>query len=92
MFKSYSFYSLFSALVHAKFGIPNGYKTIGKNSIGKFISDKVKAVNLFRLLSEAHELQDVSGKYGEYVVASLTTTTKELQRSVRTKYIFSGLE
>ena len=91
MMKSYSIHSLFTALAHLKYGIPDGESAIGIPSTGTFYADREKAVQELLALAEAHENKEQSGKFGEYVIACLTTTTKAAQRRVRTKYISKAL-
>ena len=90
-FKSYVFYSIFAAFVHAKYGIINGDKDIGSKSIGSYYIDRNRMIEHISRLSDAHELQDETGEFGEYVKACLNTTTKEAQRKIRAQYIYKGL-
>ncbi len=91
IFKSYTFYSLFTALIHAKYGIPDGDKSIGFKTLDKFYIDKQKCLDILNKLAEAHELQDIKGKYADYVNACLSTTTNANQRSIRAKFIYKAL-
>ena len=90
MVKPYVFHSLFSAMSQLKFGIPNG-DILGSHTINAFCHDTSRALPQLLALAEAHELQDITGPYAEYVKACLSTTTKTAQRTVRTKAIISAL-
>ena len=91
MMKPYVVHSLFTAMTHLKYGIPNGNQTLGVDSIGHYFRSPDKAIEKLLLLAEAHETQDLEGVYKEYVTACLSTTTKKAQRSIRSKYIINAL-
>ena len=43
-------------------------------------------------ISDAHEIKDIDGPYGEYVKAAISTTTKAAQRKARTKILAEVLD
>ena len=93
MMKSYVVHSLFTAMTHLKYGIPNGQAeaVLGHAPIGKYYVDIEKAISKLLQLSEAHETQDEEGPFKEYVSACLSTTTKVMQRTIRSRFIKDAL-
>jgi hypothetical protein len=91
MMKPYVLYSLFTAMIHLKNGIPNGQQMLDCNPVGRYYSDHKKAVAKLLELADAHETQDITGPHSEYVIACLSTTTKISQRKARTKAIINAL-
>ena len=91
MMKPYALYSLFAAMMHLRYGIPNGNDLLGTPSIGVFYRDAQRAISGLTLLASAHEIQEEDGPYGEYVTASLSTTTKAAQRTVRARAMIQFL-
>lgn len=90
MIKDYAIYSLFAAFAHLKYGIFNNIDNIPK-AIGKFYTNKECTKNLLLEIAAAHENKDIEGKYKEYVLSSLNTTTKKSQRRHRTETIIKGI-
>lgn len=95
--KSYVFYSLVAALIHNKYGDVIVHSTTQNPApnlptpTGHFCSDLPKTLEQLATLSDAHETQDTTGKYGEYVNACLQTTHRITQRATRTKYLMEAL-
>lgn len=85
--KPYVVHSLFCAYAHLKHGIPNGEVSLGfAPGIGiKTNFDSIRE-SLY-ILDDEHENQCEDGRYGEYVKACLSTTTKQAQRTARAKVI-----
>lgn len=90
LMKPYVCHSLFCALMQRKYGIPNG-GSIGRSTDGVFFQDLSATIDELSRLAEAHEQQDTKGKYGEYVVACLSTTHRVKQRLVRSQYLAQAL-
>ncbi|OCW96945.1 DUF262 domain-containing protein [Alishewanella sp. HH-ZS] len=90
--KPYAIHSLFAAYAHITHGIPNGEVDLGFPTRNKAIkvSNDVKMALLE--ISDAQELKEVTGKYGQYVAAALSTTTKVAQRRARTKVLAQILD
>ena len=91
MMKDYALLSLFTALGHLKYGLPNGEEDLGVKSMGVFFVDRSKALDGLLELAEAHETQDFDGPFKEYVKAATAATTRRLQRISRTKAILNCL-
>ncbi|MEN5279780.1 DUF262 domain-containing protein [Serratia marcescens] len=86
--KSYVIHSLFSAIVALKYGFPGSdelERELGFRANVNFRPNIQVALPRLQALADAHELQDEEGIYGEYVAACLSTTTKQNQRTIRTK-------
>ncbi len=88
--KSYVCHSLFCAMMQKKYGIPNG-DTFGNPPEGVFFTDLTRTINALCALAGAHELQDTSGPYGEYVEACLSTTHRVKQRKIRAHWLSTAL-
>lgn len=85
--KPYVMHSLFCAYAHLKYGIPNGEQNLGF-AAGHGLKADIDAIRSELLkLDDAHENQDETGEYGEYVKACLSTTTKQAQRITRSKVL-----
>lgn len=85
--KPYVVHSLFCAYAHLKYGIPNGQEALGIAPRHGINTDFNKIREKLWALDDAHENQDETGEYGEYVKACLSTTTKQAQRTARSKAI-----
>jgi len=88
--KSYVCHSLFCALMHKKYGIPGG-DALGVGAGGVFFTNLQATLDSLNALAGAHELQDLSGPYGEYVEACMSTTHRVKQREIRTKWLINAL-
>lgn len=92
--KSYSFYSLFCALVYNKWGIENvdSREIFDLDPMGNFTSNKNKAIqNIMELLMEV-DLNNDTGIYGEFVKASTSTTHSYRNRIIRLKFFVAALQ
>ena len=87
LMRPYAVHSLFAARSHIRRGIPNGEQDIGYPSRGKEIRRGGGTVASLLEIADAHETKDVEGKYGVYVSAALSTTTKVAQRKSRTSVL-----
>lgn len=87
LMKSYALHSFFAAFAHITHGIPNGETDLGivcnKNNVKK---DKI-TIEKLKALAYAQEIKDEEGEFGQYVKATISTTTKANQRKSRAKYI-----
>jgi hypothetical protein len=90
MIKDYALFSLFAAFAHLKYGILNDVDGFPK-SIGKFYENREKTRDLLIKIAAAHENKEENGPFGNYVVASLNTTTKKTQRIARTLSIVNNI-
>lgn len=90
---AYNFYSLFAALLFNKFGFPknNNEIMVDINPIDEFCFniDHSKEA-LFQILEEV-ETKDLTGKYNEFVEASIATTHSLKNRSIRVKELIEIL-
>ncbi len=90
--KPYAIHSFFSAYAHIKYGIPNGEEQLGFPSRGTDIKADGETLNKLIEISDAHEIKDIEGPYGEYVKAAISTTTKAAQRKARTRTLAQVLD
>lgn len=88
--KSYVCHSLFCAMMQKKYGIPNG-DAFGTPPEGVFFTDLSRTINALSALAGAHELQDTSGPFGDYVKACLSTTHRVKQRKIRAHWLSTAL-
>ena len=86
MMKPYVIYSLFCVYAHAKLGIPNGKKMLGYKPKSKFKIDS-KAIAGLRGVIDAHEANDETGRYADYVKASTKATTMSPARVTRARVL-----
>lgn len=92
--KSYSFYSLFSALIFNRYGIVNidSNDLDGTDTIGEYIIDLDKAIQNVMELSMAVDMEDDTGYFGEFVKASTATTHSYNNRLIRLKWLSKALQ
>ena len=92
--KSYSFYSLFSALIYNKWGINNITNSDSNNLkvINKYSTDKNIAIQNILELFNALDERDEKGKFGEFVKASTGTTHSKINRTIRLKWLVTALQ
>lgn len=88
--KSYVCHSLFCAMMQKKYGIPGGDE-LGIPTDGVFFTNLQGTIDALNALAGAHELQDLSGPFGEYVEACMSTTHRVKQRTIRTKWLANAL-
>lgn len=88
--KSHVFHSLICALVHNKFGLPNGQESIGLASENSYFTDADRAVASIRRLAAAHEEKDI-GEFSEYVRAASEGGNRGPQRAIRIKWLCRAL-
>lgn len=91
MMKSYVLHSLFCAMTHRKYGIPDGEDVIRLAKDGVYFRNKQATIENLKKLAYAHETQDIEGKYKKYVEACLSTTHRVAQRTIRVRYIARAL-
>ena len=89
--KSYAFHSLISAIIHNKWGIPNGNYDLNAAPTGNFCNDAYTAAQGLLALSSAHESKDEQGPYADYVKACLKATNRKAQRTDRTRFLLMAL-
>ena len=92
--KSYSLYSLFSALVYNKWGI----RDISREDVGglevidRYVIDTNVAVQNVLELFMAVDQRDEEGEYGEFVKANIATTHSLANRKIRLKWLIAALQ
>jgi hypothetical protein len=91
MTKSYVFLSLVTALIHAKWGIPNFESETGIAPIGEFTRDLESAIDKLLALASAHETKDSGSKYRDYVEACKSGGNRVKQRTIRVVFISQAL-
>ena len=95
MLKSYSFYSLFSALIYNRYGITNisDANVSGLQIIREYTSDNNQAIQNVLELFDLAEQKDENGKYAPFVRASTGgATTSDLNRRIRLIWLIKALQ
>ena len=87
MMKSYIVHSLFCAFTHCKYGLPQVEELTDIVPDSKLEIDFEVVIPILSELAMAHEQQNQEGKHKEYVIASLSSTTKTPQRKTRFKVL-----
>lgn len=88
--KSHVIHSIFCALVHNKYGLPNSSDVLGSEPINIFSTDVEKAVAGIKRLAAAHESKDMS-EFPEYVKAATEGGNRATQRATRIKWLIKAL-
>ena len=94
MMKSYVVHSLFCAYIAVKYGFPGSddlERKLGFSANINYRPNVQAIIPKLQVLSDAHEMQDISGNLKDYVEACLSTTTKQHQRTVRTEEIIKAI-
>ena len=91
MMKPYALHSLFTALVHARFGIDAIKNDIGMESIGIFATDARRAEEQLMEMAQAHEAKEEEGAFAKYVWGCMSTTDRKVRRTARVKSILNAL-
>jgi len=89
LMKTYALHSFFTAFAHITHGIPNGEADLGFPCNRREVKKDKNTIERLKALAYAQEIKDEEGEYGNYVKASISTTTKANQRKVRAKLIAS---
>lgn len=88
--KSYVLHSLFCAYVAIRYGFPGSEEfAVNPSASYQFNYDAVMP-RLFAL-GDAHENQEEEGPYKAYVEACTSSTTQQVQRKTRTKFLVKAL-
>jgi hypothetical protein len=88
--KSHIFHSLLCALIHNRYGLPEGLSMTGLEPTGQYFANVERAVASIKRLAAAHEEQDV-GEFAEYVRAASEGGNRGPQRAVRIKWLCRAL-
>jgi len=88
--KPHVFHSLVCALIHNKFGLPNGEEVTGLAPINEYFTDATRATASIRRLAAAHEEKDI-GEFSEYVRAASEGGNRGPQRAIRIKWLGRAL-
>jgi len=94
MMKSYVVHSIFCAYIAVKYGFPGSddlERKLGFSANANYRPNVQAIIPKLQVLSDAHEMQDISGNLKDYVEACLSTTTKQHQRTVRTEEIIKAI-
>lgn len=92
--KSYSFYSLFSALIFNKWG-NTGIKdedVEGMKPAGEYTLDVDRSVQNIMELFSSLDRREVHGRFGEYVAANLAATNNRNTRITRLKWLLKAFQ
>ena len=88
--KPHVFHSLISALIHNRFGLPNGVEATDMEPTGSYYADARRAIDSIKRLAAAHEEKEM-GEFAEYVRASSEGGNRAAQRAVRVKWLCRAL-
>lgn len=91
LMKPYAVHSLCTALLHNKYGIPNGIDSIGPVN-NRFAVDINVACEGLETLARAHEAKETDGPLGQYVWGCSGATTRALRREARVLFMYKALE
>lgn len=94
MMKSYVVHSIFCAYIAVKYGFPGSddlERKLGFSANINYRPNVQAIIPKLQVLSDAHEMQDISGNLKDYVEACVSTTTKQHQRTVRTEEIIKAI-
>ncbi|KPN73797.1 DUF262 domain-containing protein [Neisseria sp. 74A18] len=87
----YQFYSLMSALIFNKYGLPNTENIFDLKPIGKFVENLNDSVyKIIDLFSKA-EMKETGGESNDFVEASMSTTHGLKNRTTRFKVLVEAL-
>ena len=84
------FHSLICALIHNRFGLPNGEQALNLRPIGAYLVDRDRAIAGLKRLALAHEEKDVS-EFKEYVQAASEGGNRAPQRAIRIRWLCQAL-
>ena len=91
MMKPYALHSLFTALVHTRFGVEVIESDIGVESGGRYTTNVRRAEVQLLEMAQAHEAKEDGGPFADYVWGCLSTTDRRARRTARVKAIFGAL-
>lgn len=91
MMKPYAVHSLFTALIHCRYGIEAISQGWNCRPIGRFAVDSVSSVQALLEMAHAHEAKEVDGPHGKYVWGCLSTTDRKVRRTARVAAILRVL-
>ena len=91
MMKPYALHSLFTALLHCRFGINAITDEWNVQPINEFATEPHDAcIELFEM-AQAHEAKEVEGRYQSYVWGCMSTTDRKARRTARVASIIRAL-
>lgn len=91
LMKPYALHSLITALIHARYGIPQIETATQTASIGMFAIAPHRAANNLLALAHAHEAKEIEGPYGKYVWGASAGTNRINRRLARVSAILRAL-
>lgn len=91
MMKPYALHSLITALIHARYGIPQVEKATQTASIDAFAVNAHDAANALLALAQAHEAKEIDGPYNMYVWGASAGTNRINRRLGRVSAILRAL-
>ena len=89
--KTHVFHSFLCALIHNRYGLPDGEQSTTEATSGRFFSDRDRALASLQRLAVAHEEKDES-EFGEYVKAASEGGNRANQRAIRIKWLCRALQ
>lgn len=91
MMKPYALHSLFTALVHCRFGVPQVQQEWGVLPLNQFANDIPFAAKSLLEMARAHEAKEIQGKFSTYVWGCMSTTDRKARRTARVASILRVL-
>ena len=91
MMKPYAVHSLFTALIHCRFGIEKLRGEWNCEPTGMFARDPVGVAHSLLEMAHAHEAKELYGPQGRYVWGCLSTTDRKNRRTARVAAILRVL-
>lgn len=91
MMKPYSLLSLLTAIIHARYEIPALSRQVEIGRTGNVSPDVNQAARLLLALAEAHEIEDPSSEYVQYIWGCLAATNRAARRLARILGVFRAL-
>ena len=88
--KTHMFHSLVSALIHNKWGLPNGEVMIDLTPFGDYWSTRERATEALLRLAAAYEEKDTT-RFGPFVEAASEGGNRAAQRAVRVQWLCRAL-
>jgi hypothetical protein len=89
--RTHVFHSLFCALLHRRFGLPDTAQLLGTQAQGAFFADRDQAISSLKVLGLAYEQKD-NGKFRDFVVAASEGGNRAAQRAVRVQWLIRALD
>ena len=91
LMKPYALHSLVTALIHARYGIPEVTNALRVPSINSFAGDVQIASRQLLAIAQAHEAKELEGPFAAYISGTLSSTHRRPKRVARVSSILYAL-